>query len=406
MGAIPVSDGIWWAGGVDWNLRDFHGFETPRGTTYNGYVVKGRDKVALIDTCKTEFVAEQLYRVSTIVPLDRVDYIVVNHVEPDHNSGLRLTMEAMPQATVVATRAGVAGSHAYHGDDLAIEVVGADDVIDLGGKTLHFQPAPMVHWPDSMFTWCPESATLMPNDAFGQHLATSGRFADEIGMDLAIPALGEYWANILSPLGGQIEKALGKLSERGWAPEVIAPSHGVIWRGAEQIGAAVSRYTEWDRHYTCPKVVVAYGTMWHSTDLMARAIADGVSETGTVVKLFDLGHTPVSWVTYQLLEAKALLMGSPTLHHGMLHTVSGYLTYLEGLMPAAKLAGTFGSYGWGGGAVNAMSERLERVGMEQPLEPLGMKYKPGAAELETCREWGRRWGKLVAESGCELPAER
>jgi anaerobic nitric oxide reductase flavorubredoxin len=406
MGAVPVSDGIWWAGGIDWNLRDFHGFETPRGTSYNGYVVKGRDKVALVDTVKTPFVDEQLYRISTIVPLDQVDYIVVNHVEPDHNSGLRKTMEAMPQAKVVATKMGVAGSHAYHGDDLAIDVVGADDVIDLGGKTLHFLPAPMVHWPDSMFTYCPESATLMPNDAFGQHIATSSRFADEIGMDVAIQALGEYWANILSPLVGQIEKALGKIGERGWAPEVIAPSHGVIWRGADQIGTAWQRYTEWDRHYTCPKIVIAYGTMWHSTDMMALAIADGVAEAGAVAKVFDLGVTPVSWATYQLLEAKALLLGSPTLHHGMLHTVSGYLTYLEALKPAAKLAGTFGSYGWGGGAIKDMGERLERVGMEQPLEPLGMKYKPSAEELEACREWGREWGKLVVGSGCELPGER
>lgn len=406
MGAVPVADGIWWAGGIDWNLRDFHGFETPRGTTYNGYVVKGDDKIALIDTVKTPFVSEQLYRISTVVPLDRIDYIVVNHIEPDHNSGLRLTMEAMPQAKVVATRSGVAGCHAYHGDDLAVDAVGAEDVIDLGGKTLHFQPAPMVHWPDSMFTWCPEARVLMPNDAFGQHLASSGRFADEVGIDLAIQQLGEYWANILSPLGGQIEKALGKLTERGWAPDIIAPSHGVVWRGAEQIGLAVERYKEWDRHYTCPKIVVAYGTMWHSTEAMALAIADGVAETGAVVKVFDLGVTPVSWATYQLLEAKALLLGSPTLHHGMLHTVSGYLTYLEALKPAAKLAGTFGSYGWGGGAIKAMAARLEGVGMEQPVEPLGMRYKPTAEEPEACRDWGRQWGKLVLESGCELPAER
>jgi anaerobic nitric oxide reductase flavorubredoxin len=404
MGAIPVSDGIWWVGGIDWNLRDFHGYETPRGTTYNAYLVKGADKVALVDTVKTPFVDELLHRVSTVVPLDQVDHIVVNHIEPDHNSGLKLVMDAMPQASVVATRSGAAGVALYH-DGLSIGVVGADDTIDLGGKTLHFQPAPMVHWPDSMFTYCPESATLMPNDAFGQHVASSARFADELGMDESLRELGVYWANILSPLGTQVGKAVAKIGERGWEPQVIAPSHGVVWRGPEAIGAAMGRYARWEAAETCPKVIIAYGTMWGSTDLMARAIAEGVSEAGAVAKLYDLAETPLAWIQYQLLEAKALLLGSPTLHHTMLYRVSGYLAYLEGLEPPGKLAGTFGSFGWGGGAIKHMDERLAAIGFEMPFESLGQKFKPHEEDLEKCREWGRVVGRTVAEAGCTLPAE-
>ena len=179
----------------------------------------------------------------------------------------------------------------------------------------------------------------------------------------------------------------------------------MIWRGREEIGAAIEHYRRWGARETRPKVVIAYGTMWGSTDLMARAIAEGVAEAGVVATLFDLAETPLSWITYQLLEAKALLLGSPTLHHTMLYRVSGFLAYLEGLKPAGKLAATFGSFGWGGGAIEHMDERLAGIGFEMPFEPLGQKFKPNEADLETCRAWGRIVGRTVIEAGCELPAE-
>jgi flavorubredoxin len=404
MGAVPVSDGIWWVGGIDWNLRDFHGYETPRGTTYNAYLVKGAGGIALIDTVKTPFVAELLHRVSTIVPLDAIDHIVVNHIEPDHNSGLPDVMAAMPQAKVVASRSGASGVAAYH-NGLQIGVVGPDDVIDLGGKTLHFMPAPMVHWPDSMFTWCPESATLMPNDAFGQHVASSARFADELGLEESLTELGVYWANILQPLAPTVARTVARISERGWDPEVIAPSHGVIWRGCEAIDAAMDRYDRWENRFTCPKVIIAYSTMWGSTDAMARAVADGVTEGGVTCKLYDLAVTPLSHITYQLLESKALLLGSPTLHHTMLYRVAGYLAYLEGLKPAGKLGGVFGSFGWGGGSIKVMTARMEEIGFDMAFEPLGIKFRPDEEQLETCRAWGREVAARVAAAGCELPAE-
>ncbi|TLM97988.1 MAG: MBL fold metallo-hydrolase [Actinobacteria bacterium] len=186
MRAVPVTDRIHWVGAIDWNLRDFHGYDTPRGTTYNAYLVQGADKIALVDTVKTPFVPELLERITTLVPLERIDYIVVNHIEPDHNSGMRLVAEACPNAKLVASAGGVRGIAEYHGADIDVAAVGATDSIDLGGTTLRFMPMPMVHWPDSMFTYCPEQCCLMPNDAFGQHLASSARFADEVGLDLAM----------------------------------------------------------------------------------------------------------------------------------------------------------------------------------------------------------------------------
>jgi len=396
MQAVKVSNGIHWVGAIDWNLRDFHGYETPNGTTYNAYLVQGDDKIALIDTVKTPFIPEMLERITEVVPLEAIDYIVVNHIEPDHNSGLRLAMNAIPQAKVVASAGGVRGIAEYHGPDLDIAPVGADDVIDLGGKTLRFVPMPMVHWPDSMFTFCPEVCTLMPNDAFGQHLASSERFADEVGLDYAVEELMVYYANILMPLGLQVGKAVSKIAELGWTCDTIAPSHGVIWR-RDTVPTAIDVYDRLTAGETENKLVVAYSTMWGSTDVLAREIADGAGETGTDVHLFDLAQSPLSLVTRHLLDSRALLLGSPALHHGMLYRVAGYLQYIAGLKPKNKLAGVFGSYGWSSGATKQMQARLEEIGFELPMPEFTCKYKPSAEDISGARAWGAAMAKLVAE---------
>ena len=398
MHSTPISDNIHWVGAIDWNLRDFHGFETPRGTTYNAYLVQGADKIALVDTVKTAFVPELLERIQSLTPLDTIDYIVVNHVEPDHNSGLRAVMEAIPGAKVVASAGGVRGIAAYHGPDLAVSPVGADDVIDLGGKTLQFLPMPMVHWPDSMFTFCAESCTLMPNDAFGQHLATSERFADEVGVDLAVEELTVYYANILMPLSAQVSKAVAKIAELGWTCSTIAPSHGVIWR-RDTVPPVIDAYDRLTAGETEDKLVVAYSTMWGSTDILAREIAAGAAEAGVEVHVFDLAETPLSLVTRHLLDSRALLLGSPALHHGMLYRVAAYLQYIAGLKPKDKLAGVFGSYGWSSGATKQMRARLDEIGFELPVADFTCKYKPSSDDINAAQAWGHGMGELVVAKG-------
>jgi len=400
MKAIPVSDRIHWVGVIDWNLRDFHGYETPRGTSYNAYLVLGDDKIALVDTVKLPFVPELLERIASVVPLEKIDYIVVNHVEPDHNSGLRAVMEALPQAKVVASAGGVRGVSGYHGDDIAsqLSAVGADDVIDLGGKTLQFLPMPMVHWPDSMFTYCAESCTLMPNDAFGQHIASSARFADEVGLDFAVEELTDYYANILMPLGTQVAKAVSKVIEKGWVCATIAPSHGVIWRH-DTVPTVIDAYDRLTAGETEDKLVVAYSTMWGSTDILAREIADGAARAGVEVKLFDFAVTPLARVTRHLLDSRALLLGSPTLHHGMLYRTAAYLQYVAGLKPQNKLAGAFGSYGWSSGATKQMTGRLEEIGFEVVAPDFTVKYKPTAEEIEAAQAWGANFAELVKAKG-------
>lgn len=394
MHAVQISDTIHWVGVIDWELRDFHGFETPRGTTYNAYLVRG-EKTALIDTVKLAFVDELLSRVRSVMDPADVDYIVVNHCEPDHNGGLRAVMEAMPNAKVVASGSGVRAVAEYH-DGLEVGQVGAEDTIDLGGRTLQFLPQPMLHWPDSMFTYCPEDCVLMPNDAFGQHLASEERFADEVGVDLALEELAVYYANILMPLGRQVTKAVEKIKELGWLCHVIAPSHGVAWRGVD-ILSMLDAYERMSSGVRQAKVLVAFSTMWGSTDALARAVADGVASEGVDVSAHDIAVTPFAQLTRELLDSNVLLLGSPTLHHGMLYRVAGYLQYVAGLKPTGRIGGAFGSYGWSSGATKQVTGRLEEIGFECPIEPYTQKYRPTEDELEAARAWGAQFAQLAKE---------
>ena len=395
MLATSIADGIWWVGAIDWNLRDFHGYETPRGTTYNAYLVKGAEKTALVDTVKTPFVPELLSRIRSIMPLEDVDYIVVNHIEPDHNSGLRAVMAAMPQAKVVASPVGVKGIAEYH-DGLVVEKVTGDDTLDLGGKTLHFLPEPMVHWPDSMFTYVAEDCVLLPNDAFGQHLASSKRFADQFTACEPMEELETYYANILLPFGTQVGKAVDKIKALGWICHVVAPSHGVIWRGVD-ILKVLDAYTEWSSGVTKDKVVVAYATMWGATDVMARNIADGITAEGTECYLADVRSTAFSAIMTELLDARGLVVGSPTLHHGVLSQVAGFMQYVAGLKPKDRFGGAFGSYGWSSGATKQISARFEEIGFELPFSDFTVKYALTAEDEAAARDWGAQFGRLAKE---------
>jgi len=234
----------------------------------------------------------------------------------------------------------------------------------------------------------------MPNDAFGQHMASAERFADEVGAELALEELGIYYANILMGLGTPVAKAVAKVGEVGWAPTVIAPSHGVIWRG-DALARAIDSYAKWTSNTLRDKVVVAYSTMWGSTDALARRVADGVAAEGVEVTLFDLAVSRIADVTRELLEAKGLLLGSPTLHRAMLFRVAGYLQWLAGLKPSGRLGGAFGSYGWSSGAVEQIGARMTEIGFTMVGEPYKQKYRPTEDELTAAFEWGREFARAV-----------
>jgi flavorubredoxin len=390
--ALELAKGVYWVGAIDWNGRDFHGFTTPGGTTYNSYLVVG-EKTALIDTVKAPFAEDMLKRIGQIIDPAKLDYIVVNHMELDH-SGALVELKKLTKAKIFITKKGLDILEAYFKDSCGswdIETVRTGDKLDLGGKTLQFLEATMLHWPDSMETFLLEDEILFSNDAFGQHIATSKRYDFEVG-DL-IPEAAEYYANILMPFWNPLLRYLKKLDELGINPAQIAPSHGVIWK--QDIEKIFEAYTAWANGNTREKALVIYDSMWNSTELMAREITEAVRQAGVEVKLLHLRKNSRSVIMKEMLEASAFAVGSPTLNNGLFPTVGDFLVYMKGLRPPKKKAAAFGSYGWGGGAVKIIEQELKNSGIEVFEPGLQVKYRPHEEELEKCREFGRQLAEIV-----------
>lgn len=392
-----IRDDIYWVGAVDWDVRDFHGYEVMRGTTYNAYVVVD-DRVALVDGCRHGFGEEVLARLTSCLGSRPVDYLVVNHVEPDHSGELPWLVEKLSPKQVLCTKRAREALTKYYGAETVgawpIQEVSTGDMVSLGHKTLEFIEAPMLHWPDSMFTYVKEAKTLLPNDAFGQHLATSKRFADEVDMNVVTEEAGKYYANILLPFGGQIQRMLSKIKDLGLEIEAIGPSHGVVWRRPEDVAGIVGAYARWSSAEAGVRVALLYDTMWHATEKMTRAIAEGVAEEGVECRVLKLSSTPRAQAVYEVLESGAFLIGSPTLNNGIFPTVAATLTYLKGLRPKNRVAGAYGSCGWAGGAVKQIDAELRGLDLEV-LDPVEVRYMPTDEELGICRDLGREVARRV-----------
>ncbi len=393
MVKVTLKDGISWVGVIDWNIRDFHGYVTNRGSTYNAYLIQD-EKTALIDTVKNTFADELVMKIKEFTPFDKIDYIIVNHVEMDHSSGLPLIAKLATNARIFASVRGKEELIEHYGPDFErVETVKSGDKISLGKKTLTFLEAPMLHWPDSMFTYLVEDKILMPNDAFGQHLASSERFDDEVDQHILMEEATMYFSNILMPLAPLITRKIQEVVAMKLPIEMIAPSHGIIWRKDPM--KIINAYLKWSNFESKNKVVIVFDTMWHSTDKMARAIGDGIASQGVDVKLLKLRSYAISEAMTELLDAKAVLVGSPTLNNGMFPTLSSFLTYAGGLKPKGKLWGFFGSYGWGGGAVRGMTEMAKKAGFDV-LEPgLEIKFVPDEQDLKKCVEFGQQIAQKI-----------
>jgi flavorubredoxin len=393
MKPVELKKGIYWVGVVDWNLRDFHGYKTPNGTTYNAYLVVD-EKIALIDTVKKQFKDELVRNVSSLVDLDKIDYLVVNHVEMDHSGSFPDVAALLPNAKIVATPEGKEELAKHHGDAAEVGTVDNGDTISLGSKTLTFIKTPMLHWPDSMMTYIPEDKVLFSSDGFGQHYASSLRFSDEVDETTLRDAAGDYYANILWLYSPLITRLLSSVADMGLDIDIIAPDHGFIWRG--NLDKALSWYGEWSSGSSASdKVIIAYETMWNSTERMAKAIAEALAESGLEVRLMRLRDTENSFVLAELLDAKALLVGTPTLNNGMFPSIGGLLTYLRGLRPKKKVGAVFGSYGWGGGGCSAAEELLGQSGIDVVMPAMELKWVPTESELAACAEWAREFATKV-----------
>ncbi len=385
MGKVELKKGIYWVGAIDWNIRNFHGYNTPRGSTYNAYLIVD-DKVALIDTVKAPFFEEMAERIQEIIPLDKIDYLISNHVEMDHSGSLPRIKELAKNATIIATKRGEAGLTRYFKRQWPFQIVKTGDTLDLGNRKVTFVEVPMVHWPDSMVTYSPSDKILFSNDAFGQHIATSKRYDDEVGWGIIYPEAITYFANIVMHLSGPVLKALGAV--KGLELDMIAPCHGVIWR--ENIEKIVKAYYSWAKFEAKEKALIIYDTMWGSTEKMAKAILEGISEKGVEVKLMNITQTGRTEIMKEVIDAKAVLVGSPTLNNGMFPTVADFLCYFKGLRPQGKIGIAFGSYGWAGGATKAIIEELKATGVEIIEPEIKYQFLPDKEELEQCKELGKK----------------
>ena len=394
MEKAELKKGIYWVGAIDWNIRDFHGYSTPFGSTYNAYLILD-EKNVLVDTVKAPFYLEMLGRISEIIDPAKIDIVVSNHVEMDHSGSLLQIVERIGSPLVVTSERGKKGLEKHYQQSWKFRTVKSGETLSIGHRTLAFVEAPMLHWPDSMFTYIKEDQLLLPNDAFGQHFASCHRFEDEVGDDVMRHA-AKYYANILWPLAPLILKKVDEVVKMGIPIDMIAPSHGLIWR--KDPNRIIQAYVEWSQGKTAKKVLVIYDTMWGSTEKMAKAILKGLIDEGADARLLHLRSNHRSDIIEEMLEARGIVLGSPTLNNGMFPTMGDFLTYMRGLRPKGKIFGLFGSHGWGGGAIKEMRRHLEMEKFEIWEKELSVQFIPDENEVKSAIEFGKEFARKVLAS--------
>lgn len=370
MKAIEIKKDIYWVGGIDWDLRNFHGYLTQRGSTYNSYLIVD-EKITLIDNVKHYLFEEQLSRISQIIDPAKIDYVIQNHIEMDHSGSLPRIMELCSNAQVVASPQGVEGLPKHYKKQWNFKTVKSGDVLELGKRQLHFVQTPMVHWPDNMVSYCPQEKMLFSNDAFGQHIASSERFDDEYPFNIMMHEAAKYYANIVLPYGRQVQKALETVGTL--KIETICPSHGLIIR--KYIPEILEIYKKWSANEVDKKALIIYDTMWGSTRMIANSIQEAFEAKGYQTRLFNLQNIHISDIMTEILTAKYICVGSPTLNNNILPTVASFLTYLKGLAPRDRIGLAFGSYGWGGQSVGIVEKVLQECGFEM-LDQIKLQYVP------------------------------
>jgi anaerobic nitric oxide reductase flavorubredoxin len=388
-----IAKGVYWVGVVDWGLRHFHGFElsTHRGSTYNAYVVKDK-KIAVVDTVWGPFSEQFIENVREIVDPSTIDYVVANHAETDHSGSLPALMRLCPKATVVVSPRGkdsIPGHyHVASGvhQQWNFKVVKTGEAISLGETQLVFVEAPMLHWPDSMFTYVAGRNLLLSNDAFGQHYATSLRFNDQVDRTELYEEAIKYYANILTPFSDLVLKKIDEVLALKLPVDMICPSHGVIWRSDPlQI---VTAYQEWARQVPQRRAVILYDTMWEGTRKMAEAIGVGLTKAGIAFTLFNMATSDRNDVIKEVFQSQAVLVGSPTVNRGPLSTLMPVLEDLRGLRFKNKVGAAFGAYGWSGESLGLLEEHLKAAGI--PLAAPGVKamWQPAGPDLAKCEALG------------------
>jgi len=394
MKPIEIAKGIYDVGVNDWNIRDFHGYSTNQGTSYNAFLIID-EKIVLIDTVKKEFFNDLMENISQIVDPKRIDYVISNHTEMDHSGSLPLVMHRIgEEKPVYCSKMGYKNLSRHFYKKLNYHAVETGGELSLGKRTLTFLETRMLHWPDSMFTYLKEDKILFSSDAFGQHYAGYEKFDDQIG-DSIMPHAKKYFANILLLYTKKILKLVEQVTQLGLEFNMICPDHGIIWR--KDPGKIISAYVEWSKQEPEKKAVVVFDTMWHSTEVMAKKIADGIAEEGVEVRPMHLRNCHRSDVMTEVMDARAVIVGSPTINNQLYPTVIDFLTYMKGLKPQNKIGAAFGSYGWSGESVKLINKELEEMKFDIIDPGIRIQYVPDKDGKDACFELGRKIGKAIKE---------
>ena len=393
MRPVEIANGVYSVGVIDWNIRDFHGYSTYLGTTYNAFLIVD-EKIALIDTVKKDFSDQLIENISKIVDPKKIDYVISNHTEMDHSGGLPRIMHRVGEdKPLYCSKMGVKNLARHFPQKWNYHAVGSGEELSLGNRTLTFLETRMLHWPDSMFTYLKEDKILFSSDGFGQHYAGYENFDDEVGDEIMRHAK-KYYANILLLYSPLILKLIDTVTKLGIEIDMICPDHGIIWR--KDPGKIISAYARWAKQAPKKKAVVVYDTMWHSTEAMADEIAAGIANEGVRVRPIHIRSSHRSEIMTEVLDAAAVIVGSPTLNNQLFPTVSDFLTYMKGLKPINKIGAAFGSYGWSGEAVKMINSALEDMKFDIIDPGVRLQYVPGKEGLNACFELGKKIGKAIA----------
>ena len=399
MKAVEIKPDIYWVGAIDWAVRDFHGYVTPNGTTYNNYLVLD-EQITLFDTVKHDFSDVTIGNIRSLIDPSKLKNIVINHIENDHVTSIGEIMNLAPDATIYISERGKKGiDRFFDTSKWDMKIVKTGDTVNIGKRTLLFLETPMLHWPDSMMTYIKEDKLLISQDAFGQHYASAARFDDEFmncfSSSELEDAVKEYYANILMPFGTLIKNKISEIQKLGLEIDMIAPDHGIIWR--KDPSKIIDMYLDMAGGKADLRVVIIYDTMWHSTEHMTLPLMQGIKDEGVDVKIVKLRANPISLAVKEFWKARGCLIGSPTLNNSMFPTIAEFLTYLKGLRPKNRLVGAFGSYGWMGGAVRDVYEEVKKMGLEMVEQGVQVIYKPSAEDEQRCYEFGKEFANKVKE---------
>ncbi len=385
MNKQEIKKGIHSVGVKDFDIKEFHGYSTERGTTYNSYLIVA-EKTILIDGVKKPFSDEHIKNISAICNIEDIDYIIVNHVEMDHSGNIPELMKLAKKAKIITNMAAKkALENHFDTTGWEYEIIKSQESFNAGDKTFSFLCTPLLHWPDSMMTYLHEDKILFSNDGFGQHLCNNSYFVQEEKQETVLFEAKKYYANILYLYANQAKTALKNAGDLGLDIEMIAPSHGLIWSGSKEVSTILNLYSKWASGEDEGSALIIFDTMWSATKILSDAIEDAFKKQGSKTTMFNLSDFHISNIVPEFLDAKYICVGTPTLNNQLFPRVSQFLTYIKGLRPLNKKSLAYGSFGWKPGVVNQIQAVFDELGW-QSVAPFEEQYAPKEDDIITIKQ--------------------